>query len=97
MLKQGRLFWFKDPAVTQASIPRGVIPITSCLAVKAPRTCSTASSPSSSQTPVEASGDDSTLPYKHIWKAKIPPKIKVSVCLTENKAMLTKDNMIKRN
>jgi hypothetical protein len=41
--------------------------------------------------------DESGLPYKHIWKAKIPPKIKVFLWLIENEAMLTKDNMIKRN
>ena len=34
VLKQGRLFWFKDPAVTRASEPRGVIPVSSCLTVK---------------------------------------------------------------
>ncbi|XP_062231523.1 pleckstrin homology domain-containing protein 1-like [Phragmites australis] len=34
VLKQGRLFWFKDPAVTRASVPRGVIPVASCLTVK---------------------------------------------------------------
>ncbi|WOL14954.1 hypothetical protein Cni_G23735 [Canna indica] len=34
VLKQGRLFWFKDPHVTRASVPRGVIPVASCLTVK---------------------------------------------------------------
>jgi hypothetical protein len=33
MLKQGLLFWFKDPTVTRASIPHGIIPITSFLTV----------------------------------------------------------------
>jgi hypothetical protein len=33
VLKQGRLFWFKDPAITRASVPRGVIPVSSCLTV----------------------------------------------------------------
>jgi PH domain len=34
VLKQGKLFWFKDSAVTRASVPRGVIPVASCLTVK---------------------------------------------------------------
>ncbi|CAO1942336.1 unnamed protein product [Urochloa humidicola] len=34
VLKQGRLFWFKDSTVTRASVPRGVIPVASCLTVK---------------------------------------------------------------
>ncbi|KAF8028310.1 hypothetical protein BT93_E1043 [Corymbia citriodora subsp. variegata] len=34
VLKQGKLFWFKDSAVTRASRPRGVIPVASCLTVK---------------------------------------------------------------
>jgi hypothetical protein len=33
---------------------------------------------------------------QHSWKAKIPPKIKIFMWLLENKALLTKDNMIKR-
>ncbi|KAL0452744.1 UNVERIFIED_CONTAM: Pleckstrin homology domain-containing protein 1 [Sesamum latifolium] len=27
VLKQGKLFWFKESTVTRASIPRGVIPV----------------------------------------------------------------------
>ncbi|KAL4188356.1 hypothetical protein AMTRI_Chr08g202010 [Amborella trichopoda] len=34
VLKQGKLFWFKDSHVTQASKSRGVIPVSSCLTVK---------------------------------------------------------------
>uniref|UniRef100_A0ACD5WK79 Uncharacterized protein n=2 Tax=Avena sativa TaxID=4498 RepID=A0ACD5WK79_AVESA len=34
VLKQGKLFWFKDSTVTRASVPRGVIPVASCLTVK---------------------------------------------------------------
>uniref|UniRef100_A0A0E0DS78 PH domain-containing protein n=1 Tax=Oryza meridionalis TaxID=40149 RepID=A0A0E0DS78_9ORYZ len=34
VLKQGRLFWFKDAAVTRGSVPRGVIPVATCLTVK---------------------------------------------------------------
>ncbi|CAL9123572.1 unnamed protein product [Musa textilis] len=34
VLKQGKLFWFKDSHVTRASAPRGVIPVASCLTVK---------------------------------------------------------------
>ncbi|XP_037417930.1 pleckstrin homology domain-containing protein 1-like [Triticum urartu] len=34
VLKQGRLFWFKDAAVTRGSVPRGIIPVSSCLTVK---------------------------------------------------------------
>ncbi|QCD78244.1 protein-serine/threonine kinase [Vigna unguiculata] len=34
VLKQGKLFWFKDSAVTRASRPRGVIPVATCLTVK---------------------------------------------------------------
>jgi len=35
--------------------------------------------------------------FRHIWKAKIPYKIKIFVWLLEQNAILTKDNMIKRN
>jgi hypothetical protein len=35
--------------------------------------------------------------FKHIWKAKIPYKIKIFLWLVENNAILTKDNLIKRN
>ncbi|KAL0402895.1 UNVERIFIED_CONTAM: Pleckstrin homology domain-containing protein 1 [Sesamum radiatum] len=34
VLKQGKLFWFKESTVTRASIPRGVIPVANCLIVK---------------------------------------------------------------
>ncbi|XP_074577327.1 pleckstrin homology domain-containing protein 1-like [Curcuma longa] len=34
VLKQGKLFWFKDSQVTRASVPRGVIPVGACLTVK---------------------------------------------------------------
>jgi hypothetical protein len=34
--------------------------------------------------------------YKHIWKAKIPYKIKIFGWLLENNAILTRDDMIKR-
>ncbi|KAL1289756.1 hypothetical protein HN51_058136 [Arachis hypogaea] len=34
VLKQGKLFWFKDSTVTRASKPRGVITVASCLTVK---------------------------------------------------------------
>lgn len=34
VLKQGKLFWFKESVVTRASRPRGVIPVGSCLTVK---------------------------------------------------------------
>ncbi|KAI8523603.1 hypothetical protein RHMOL_Rhmol13G0087100 [Rhododendron molle] len=36
VLKQGRLFWFKDPssAASRAGGPRGVIPVGDCLTVK---------------------------------------------------------------
>lgn len=35
--------------------------------------------------------------YKHIWKASIPLKIKIFLWLVEQKAILTKDNMVRRN
>ncbi|KAL5077207.1 hypothetical protein RYX36_016191 [Vicia faba] len=36
VLKQGKLFWFKDQssAATHASVPRGVISVSTCLTVK---------------------------------------------------------------
>lgn len=34
--------------------------------------------------------------FAHIWKAKIPLKIKKFICLLEKNALLTKGNMIKR-
>jgi hypothetical protein len=35
--------------------------------------------------------------FQHIWKSKIPYKIKIFMWLVENNAILTKDNMIRRN
>ena len=40
---------------------------------------------------------DAGMHFRHIWKAKIPYKIKIFVWLLEQNAILTKDNMIKRN
>lgn len=34
ILKQGKLFWFKDSVITRGSVPRGVIPVATCLTVK---------------------------------------------------------------
>ena len=34
VLKQGKLFWFKESTITRASVPRGVIPVATCLTVK---------------------------------------------------------------
>eukprot|EP00246_Nothoceros_aenigmaticus_P003452 TRINITY_DN14611_c0_g2_i1.p2 TRINITY_DN14611_c0_g2~~TRINITY_DN14611_c0_g2_i1.p2 ORF type:complete len:144 (-),score=31.52 TRINITY_DN14611_c0_g2_i1:59-490(-) len=34
VLKQGKLFWFKDKALTRNSKPRGVINVSSCLTIK---------------------------------------------------------------
>lgn len=34
--------------------------------------------------------------YKHIWKAKLPYKIKTSIWLLEMNAVLPKENLIKR-
>nr|XP_016471992.1 PREDICTED: pleckstrin homology domain-containing protein 1-like [Nicotiana tabacum] len=34
VLKQGKLFWFKEANVTRGSRPRGVIPVANCLTVK---------------------------------------------------------------
>ncbi|KAK6146439.1 hypothetical protein DH2020_020308 [Rehmannia glutinosa] len=33
VLKQGKLFWFKESTVTHASRPRGIIPVANCLTV----------------------------------------------------------------
>jgi len=41
--------------------------------------------------------NDSGLSFSHIWKAKIPHRIKIFMWLLENNAVLTKDNLIKRN
>ncbi|KAG7554233.1 Pleckstrin homology domain [Arabidopsis suecica] len=34
VLKQGKLFWFKDSDITRVSRPRGVVPVASCLTAK---------------------------------------------------------------
>ncbi|KAK1270538.1 hypothetical protein QJS04_geneDACA007552 [Acorus gramineus] len=34
VLKQGKLFWFKESVVSRSSRPRGVIPVGTCLTVK---------------------------------------------------------------
>ncbi|GAX78029.1 hypothetical protein CEUSTIGMA_g5471.t1 [Chlamydomonas eustigma] len=34
ILKQGKIFWFKTDAVTQETIPRGMIDINKCLSIK---------------------------------------------------------------
>ncbi|KAL8093612.1 pleckstrin homology domain-containing protein 1 [Apium graveolens] len=34
VLKQGKLFWFKESNITRYSIPRGVVPVATCLTVK---------------------------------------------------------------
>jgi len=34
--------------------------------------------------------------FSHIWKAKIPHRIKIFMWLLENKAVLTKDNLLRR-
>jgi hypothetical protein len=39
---------------------------------------------------------DSGPSYKRIWKAKLPEKIKIFMWLLEQKAILTKENMLKR-
>jgi len=41
--------------------------------------------------------DQTTMPNKHIWKARVPLKIKVFMWLSQQEAILTKDNMAKRN
>ena len=41
-------------------------------------------------------GDDFGSNYKHIWKAKLPYKIKIFCWLVEKGAVLTKDNLVKR-
>ena len=41
--------------------------------------------------------EDSRKHFKHIWKAKIPYKIKIFMWLVENNAILTKDNLLKRH
>jgi len=34
--------------------------------------------------------------FKHIWRGKMPSKIKIRMWLLENRVILTKDNMMKR-
>ncbi|KAJ0524623.1 putative pleckstrin domain, PH-like domain superfamily [Helianthus annuus] len=34
VLKQGKLFWFKESIITRGSKPRGVVPVATCLTVK---------------------------------------------------------------
>lgn len=34
ILKQGKLFWFKESIVNRTSKPRGIIPVSTCLTVK---------------------------------------------------------------
>ncbi|KAK2430965.1 Fatty acid synthase subunit beta [Trifolium repens] len=34
VLKQGKLFWFKESTITRVSKPRGVVPVATCLTVK---------------------------------------------------------------
>ena len=41
--------------------------------------------------------DEAVLHFKHIWKAKIPYKIKFFMWLVENNAILTKDNLLHRH
>ena len=43
------------------------------------------------------SSEGSTNSYNHIWKSKLRYKIKIFTWLLEREAVLTKDNMIKRN
>jgi hypothetical protein len=40
--------------------------------------------------------DDKGPNYKRIWKAKIPEKIKIFMWLVEQKAIMTKDNLLGR-
>ena len=35
--------------------------------------------------------------FPHIWKARIAPRIKIFMWLLENNAVLTKDNLLRRN
>jgi len=39
---------------------------------------------------------DGGQPFKHIWKSKIPAKIKIFLWSVANEAILTKDNLLKR-
>ena len=41
--------------------------------------------------------DESGPKFSHIWKAKIPYKIKIFCWLAEKNAILTKENLVKRN
>jgi hypothetical protein len=40
--------------------------------------------------------DDDGFHFSHIWKSKIPYKVKIFTWLLENNAVLTKNNMVKR-
>ena len=40
--------------------------------------------------------DETGLNFKHIWKSKIPYKIKIFLWLLKNNAILIKDNLLKR-
>ena len=40
---------------------------------------------------------DTGHPFSHIWKARIPHRIKIFMWLYENKAILTKENLLRRN
>jgi len=42
------------------------------------------------------SAEENTNAYKHIWKSKIPHKIKIFTWLLERGVILTKDNLVKR-
>ena len=41
--------------------------------------------------------EDTGRHFNHIWKAKVPYKIKIFMWLVENNAILTKDNLIRRH
>ena len=41
--------------------------------------------------------NDQGISFNHIWKARIPHRIKVFMWLLENNAVLTKDNLLKKN
>ena len=40
---------------------------------------------------------DTGHPFSHIWKARIPHRIKIFMWLYENKAIITKENLLRRN
>jgi hypothetical protein len=41
--------------------------------------------------------DQATVPYRFLWKSKLPQKIKVFIWLVVRNKILTKDNLIKRS